>query len=213
MVEGPYTAIPGKIEEYMKKIQEVGTPKKIDRAWLKSIGFSGGNDYYIIGVWKYIGFIDESSTPTEKWIKYKNPREARAILAQAIREGYSELFSTYPDAFRKDREALYSFFSSTGKAAKTVNAMVSTFQNLCKSADFEAEMAKPEEPATAVSVVSMEEKPTVAIEEAKPTITRYKGINEIHINIQLHLPETKDSTIYDSLFKSMKKYLLSDEDE
>lgn len=89
--------------------------------------------------------------------------------------------------------------------------MVATFQNLCKLADFGVETPRIEEPKTEV-VVKKEEKP-----EAETKVDagekHFKTLKEIHINIQLHLPETKDATIYDNLFKSMKKYLLSDDDE
>lgn len=203
MSEIPYTTLTGKIKEYFDKFQEVRVPDKVNREWLNSIGFSSGNDYYIVKVLKYIKFIDDSNVPTDLWRKYKSPTISGAVLAQGIREGYEELFRTYEDAHRKDREALYAFFSSkTGKAKRTVDYMVSTFTNLCQIADFEAEAPK------------LELKPPMlgAPQKAGIRIKPEKGIiSEIHINIQLHLPATSDSTIYDNLFKSLKKHLLSDE--
>jgi len=201
MSEIPYTPLAGKIKEYFDKFQEVGVPSKVNKEWLKSVGFASGNDYYIIKVLKCIRFVDESNVPTDFWKMYKDPTKARVVLAQAIREGYKELFETYPDAYRKDREALYAFFSSkTGKAKATVDLMVSTFMNLCQLADFEAEapkleMLKPTAP----------EKPIPHIKPEKSVIS------ELHINIQLHLPATTDPTVYDNLFKSLRKYLLSEE--
>jgi hypothetical protein len=204
MSEIPYTPLPGKMKEYFDKFQQVGIPIKVNPPWLKSIGFSGGNDHYIVKVLKSIGFIDASNSPTELWKRYKDPTKSQVVLAQGIREGYKELFETYPDANRKDREALYAFFSSkTGKAKGTVDLMVSTFTNLCQIADFEKELPKPlREP-------SKGEVPEIAPISVKPG----KGvISEMHINIQLHLPATTDSTVYDNLFKSLKKHLLSEEE-
>jgi len=204
MSEIPYTPIPAKMKEYFTKFQEVGTPSKANSEWLKSIGFAGGNDWYIIKILRFIGFIDASNIPTELWKNYKDPTKAGAVLAQGIREGYKELFETYPDANRKDREALYAFFASkTGKAKKTVDCMVTTFTNLCQLADFKAEAPK-------IPLVS----PKAAVPEKPAVGTKpEKGfISEMHINIQLHLPATNDSTVYDALFKSLRKNLLSGEE-
>jgi len=206
MSEIPYTPLVGKIKEYFKKIQEVRVPKKkVTTTWLKSVGlYKSGNDSYILRIWKYINFIDDSGFPTVFWEQYRDPSKAKVVLAQAIRLGYKELFELYPDAYRKDREALYAFFSSkTGKSKKTVDYMVSTFQNLCELADFEKEAQKVE----LASVMS--------ISPAKPITslkTERKVISELHINIQLHLPATTDPTVYDNLFKALRKYLLSEEE-
>jgi len=201
MSEIPYTPLTGKIRKYFEKIQEVAIPQnKVNTSWLKTLGFKSGNDGYILGVLKYIGFIDASGIPTEFWKQYKDPTRAKVVMAQAIKQGYKELFDLYPDAFRKDREALYAFFSSkTGKAKSTVNLMVTTFINLCQLADFEQESLVTVPPP----------KPKETVVSVKPE----KGIiRELHINIQLHLPATNDPTVYDNLFKSLKKHLLSAEE-
>lgn len=208
MSEPPYTPLTGKIKAYFDKIKAVGVPPgKVGRKWLRSVGFKGGNDGYIIHVWKFIGFVDTSNMPTELWTRYRDPTRSEAVLAQAIRSGYSDLFQMYDDAYRKDREAIYANFSSrTGKAETTINLMVTTFKKLCDLADFEApEEIEPTPPPTA---------PIGPTEEAAPPkIKRRVGPPEIHINIQLHLPETTESAVYDNLFKSLKKHLFSDEEE
>jgi hypothetical protein len=204
MSQIPYTPLAGKIKEYFDKIQETKVPPKVDNSWLKSIGFAGGNDSYILRVLRHIGFVDDSKVSTDLWKEYKDPTKSRAVLAQAIREGYKDLFDTYEDAHRKDNEALYAFFSSkTGMAKRTVDLMVSTFTNLCQLADFEKEIRKIEKRPTKIEI------PQKSVTGARPE----KGlVSEMHINIQLHLPATNDPTVYDTLFKSLRKHLLSDEE-
>ena len=201
MSEIPYTPLTGKINKYFEKFQEVGVPNKVNTSWLKTLGFKSGNDTYILRVLKYIGFIDDSGIPTEFWKQYKDPTKAKIVIAQAIKQGYKKLFDLYPDAFRKDREALYAFFSSeTGKAKSTVDLMVTTLVNLCQLADFE-QVPIP---------VAL---PPLKVEEAVVSVKPEKRIiRELHINIQLHLPPTNDPTVYDNLFKSLKKHLLSAEE-
>lgn len=200
MSEIPYTPLTGKISKYFDKIQEAGIPEKADLQWLRLMGFKSGNDSYVLRVLNFIGFVDNSKAPTDLWKEYKNPTKARTVLAKAIRAGYSELFNTYRDAHRKDREALYAYFSSkTGKAKSTVDYMVTTFINLCQLADFEA--------------VTPELKPELVVPSPPPSVSIEKGIiPEIHINIQLHLPPATDPSVFDNLFKSMKKHLLSVEE-
>ena len=204
MSEIPYTPLPGKMKQYFDKFQETKIPSKVDVGWLKSIGFGGGNDYYVVKILKYIGFIEDSKIPTNLWKEYKDPTRSRAVLAQGIREGYKDLFDTYEDAHRKDNEALYAFFSSkTGMAKRTVDLMVNTFTNLCQLADFEEEIPKIERQPAKI------EPPLKIMTRARPE----KGVvSEMHINIQLHLPATNDPTVYDTLFKSLRKHLLSDEE-
>jgi hypothetical protein len=204
MSEIPYTPLTGKIEKYFKKIQEVGVPDKATVSWLKSLGFRTGNDFYILRILRYINFLNNSGVPTDFWKQYKDPNSSKAVLAQAIRSGYAELFETYSDAYRKDREALYSFFSGkTGKSKYTVNCMVNTFVNLCKLADFEKEIP--------VTVKTKEAQPSKQL-LLKPAKAGKRIISEMHINIQLHLPPTDDSAVYDALFKSLRKNLLSEEE-
>lgn len=112
MSEIPYTPLTGKIREYFDKFQEVAVPEvKVNVEWLSSLGYKSGNDWYIIKVLKYIGFIDSSGMATDLWKQYKDPTRSKVVLAQGIRQGYKDLFSTYPDANRKDREALYAFLA------------------------------------------------------------------------------------------------------
>ena len=105
MSEIVYTPLTGKIAKYFSKIQEAGVPQKTNRSWLKTMGFSSSNDTHLLKILKALGFIDSTNVPTDLWKSYKNPQEAPAIMASAIRTAYSDLFGLYQDANRKDREA------------------------------------------------------------------------------------------------------------
>jgi len=192
----------GRIEEYFKKIMETQSPTVANNTWLKSIGFTSSNDRYLLRVLKYIGFIESGGTPSETWKEYRVPPKSKIVLARAIKKGYSNLFAIYPDAYRKDKEALYAYFSSQSNVAeKTITLMVNTFIALRDLADFEApelkEITKPQE---------------ISEPEHIEKLVKAKRATELHINIQLHLPATDDSNVYDKLFESLKKHLLSDED-
>lgn len=203
MSEIPYTMLTGRINTYFGRLQEVSVPERASYKWLRSVGFASSNDRLFIKILRYIKFIDTSNVPTNLWKTYKDPSKSRVVLAKAIREGYRDLYNVYKDAHRKDKEALFAFFmSKTGKAKQTVDYMVNTFSSLCQLADFEKSPIEIAEPAPKVDLSKLVEI------KARPE----KGlVSEIHINIQLHLPATENSSVYDNLFKSLRKHLLSSE--
>lgn len=206
MSETPYTVLPGKIKTYFDKFQQAGVPPKVDVGWLKSIGcWAGGNDNYIVTVLKFIGFVDSSNAPTELWKSYKDPTKARTTLAKGMREGYKELFDTYPDANRKDKDTLYAFFSAkTGKAKRTVDYMVSTFTALCQLADFETEEYKGEQKKT---LSESEEKGKKKLQ----MMTQMPEGLVVNMNIQITLPITEDAKVYENIFKALREQLFKPE--
>ena len=59
-------------------------------------------------------------------------------MAQGVRAGYGELFKTFPDAHRKDSEALTNFFKAkTSVGDAVIKQMVGTFKTLAAYGDFD----------------------------------------------------------------------------
>jgi len=206
--KSPYTPNPGAIPRFLSHIQSAGKPEQVTQKYLMSVGFRSGNDTYLIGIFKAIGFLDSQGAPTEVWTSYRDTKRGSAVLAGAIKRGYSELFKIYPDAYRKDNEALRNFFTTHNAklSESTLQLVVSTFKKLCESADFEQAIdeapkgaAKPGPKAAHVGV----EDP--AIEVRTPRFTE----SSVNINIELHLPATEDASIYEKLFAALRKHLLS----
>jgi hypothetical protein len=202
MADYPYTQVTGKMKSLFDKIQQVGIPEKVDKKWLASIGMRASNDHTVIPVLKFIGFINSSNQPTERWTKYRDKNRAKLVLAEGIREGYAELFQTYSDAYRRSDEELKAFFSTkkTG-GAQVISKTVATFKSLCDLADFES--------------LSSSEVITQPSRVAQDNLVPNKITNElgtgitININIQLTLPDTTDENVYDKLFAAMRKHLLA----
>jgi hypothetical protein len=144
--------------------------------------------------------------PTERWQAYRDKKRAPLELAAAIREAYSGLFALYDDAYRKDDEALRNFFTSnTTVGEKAVSYMVRTFKTLCELADFTSTPPpSPEIPSSPEIEVTTDGSRVKIVDRAiaPQDVT-------INVNIQLTLPETKDGSIYDKIFESLKKHLLT----
>jgi predicted secreted protein len=194
---------PGKLGALLEKVREVGVPPKATTEWLKSIGFSSSNDRSMLAVLKQIGFIDGSSVPTARWKSFRG-KDGQKALADAIRTGYAELYSTYSDAQDKPTSDLESFFRIHTDAGKqAIDKTVRTFRALASSADFSvAAGAAPTEDAN------------TAPELQGTTITSSKeelGVQPVtvNINVQLVLPESTDEEVYRKFFAAMRENLLS----
>lgn len=208
MADFPYSTVAGKIPELLRKIKGIGVPSKVDQAWLKTIGYTSSNDPSLITVLKFIDFVDAtSSVPTEKW---KRHRSNDSALAEGIKLGYKELFDLYPDAPRRGKNDLVSFFKSKSTAGdQAIKKTIATFNNLCELADFSSVLE-----SSVTHSHKHEDKPHSSPHKPKDTDVFTKSVDAgnnvtININIQLTIPETRDETIYEKFFAAMKKHLLS----
>lgn len=209
MAEFPYTPSPANLTRFFSHVQTAGVPPKVTVKYLKQSGFKSSNDTYIPSVLKFIGFLDNTGAPTALWQAYRSRGTARAALAGAIRRAYADLFGTYPDAHRKDNEALRNYFSAHTKVAESTLALiVSTFRKLCELGDFESATPTGASVPPSVSTVGGESTAPIVVPSvlSSPSATSVPAIN---INIQLELPATSDADIYDKLFAALKKHLFT----
>src|SRR6266699_1596494 len=112
MAQAIYTPTPASITKFLDAIQGLGVPPKVTKQYLESIGFKSTNDRALVPVLKALGFVDTGNVPTDRWRNYRDTGKAKGVLAAAITEAYSSLFETYPDAYRRDNEALRNYFST-----------------------------------------------------------------------------------------------------
>ncbi len=197
----PYVYSSGKLKQFLETIPTVGTPTKVTQEYLDAAGFKSTNDRAIISVLKFIELVGEDGKPTEDYKLLRDRSQFGAIMASHIRKGYTELFSLFPDANSKPTDALKNFFATKTTAGDAaLGQIVATFKTLCEAADFGAQMQAPagtEEPSG---------------ERPVPRSLKVSAIPEsgvtINLNIQLQLPPTEDSTIYDKIFESLKRHLI-----
>lgn len=205
----PYTMVTGKLKEVLSKIREVGVPQKATQQWLASLGFKSTNDRSILSVLKFVRFIDESSTPTELWKQYRGANYKK-VLADGIKQGYSDLFSMYSDAHNRSTDLEHFFSTKTSAGKEVMERMIQTFKALCEIAEFNG---APEVIAPAVGS-TLEEPSSSQETKGFPGTTKIvtqgfgSGVT-ININIQLSVPDTSDETVYDKFFAALKKHLLS----
>jgi hypothetical protein len=91
------------------------------------------------------------------------------------------------------------------KSDKVLSLMASTFKALCNYADFSTVKSS--------EFISLEKQKVHENDDDGGNKTTHELIQknittEMHYNIQIHLPETRDITVYDAIFKSLKEHLL-----
>ena len=209
MATFPYTMSQGSIGRFLKHVRDSGVPSKVTVQYLESVGFKSKNDRQLIPIMKGIGFLDSSGSPSDPWKAYRGSGGARA-LADAIRSGYAELFDVYPDAYRRDEEAITNFVRGhSDYGAKVVGFAVKTFKALCAEAEFVGE-EPPQASDGGADVGQESEARAVQVEPATATrqvVTTPHGAT-VNINIQLTVPASDDGKLYDEFFAAMKRHLL-----
>ena len=211
-VEYPYVMSTSKLREFLEQLKEIGVPNIINQKFLESLGYKSKNDRRFTHVLQFVGLIDDSGSPTQAYrATLRNGESGRSQFARLIRDSFAELFATYPDAYRKDNEALQNFFiAHTDLGSKAVQSTAGTFKTLCSFADFEDEN---EQTPPIKEDLGSEPPPPPEKSEDVTTGNNNFSINRtqplvINVNIQLELPTTSEAKIYDELFASMAKHIL-----
>lgn len=194
----PYITKLGSLRNFLEGIPTRGTPTKVSVAYLKEIGFTSSADMPVIPILKNIGFLSSTGVPTDRFKQYRDPRKAKRVLAEGIREGYSDVYETYPDAHNKSNDDIKAFYrAKTDLGDRAQTAIVSTFKALSALADFRDIV---EGPRVAKKAVQVGRKVGGPVPEMLPLT--------LNINIQLQLPATDDPSVYNTLFEAMSKHLV-----
>lgn len=187
------------------KIVSGAVPDKFTIGHLQGLGFNSSNDRGFLGLLKDLGFLAGDGTPTQRYKDYRDGSRSKAIMAEALRDAYGDLFLISEHGLGKnDREAIIGKFKSThGSNEHIAGLQASTFLSLLDLADMKA--GKYPTPAT-----RDEQKgpPIPAIPEAPPVPIRRSV--DLRYTIEVHLPASKEPEVYNAIFKSMKQHLLDD---
>jgi hypothetical protein len=199
-------------EDFFKAIRNAKAPERFTTSFLKDLDFSSSNDRLYIGLLKGLRFLDENGAPTERYFTFLDQSRSDVVLAEAIREGYEDLFAVNRDAHQlplEDVQGKLKTLTRGQKSDNVINLMANTFRTLCDLADW-----SPLAPPSIEGPHSLPPKPEMPLPpEPKTAATRpipQTGSTplELHYNIQLILPDSRDQAVYDALFASLRKHLL-----
>ena len=216
--ELPYLMSVKRLPELFQKIRSAAVPSRFSFEFLKNLGFSSSNDRALPSLLKRLGFLDASGVPTERYRLFRQSSESKRVLAQGLREIYSDVFAVNENANSVPREELKGIISRvSGAEERYVGLMTSTFSALANLADFtisaeaatnaEGENDKEEEMTEKPSRKKKDDTPTEKPEDESKTFDRLRKVDFRH-NIEIHLPATTNISVYNAIFKSIKEHLL-----
>jgi hypothetical protein len=204
-------------EDFFNAIRNAKAPERFTTSFLRNLEFSSSNDRLYIGVLKGLRFLDDNGAPTDRYFAFLDQSQSGVVLAEAIREAYEDLFAVNREAHKLPLEDVEGKLKTLTRGQKSDNVygwMANTFRTLCELADWsplapplsETPPLPPTPPPTKESLPDPKTGATAPPIPA-PSVSGAKPL-ELHYNIQLILPESRDQAVYDALFASLRKHLL-----
>jgi uncharacterized protein DUF5343 len=204
-----YTLKPGAIPAYFNAIQNADAPPRFSQKFLEGLGFTSTNDRLLIGVLKDLRFIDADGVPQKRYYEFLDSSRSAQVMAEAIREAFSDLFSVNRQAHKLSptevRNKLRTLYA--GKKKDSVIALIArTFVALCQEADFEAapvlaaEQSKESRDSEPLAETTIEQGLPIQPLSALP-------LDSLQYHINIVLPESRDQGVYDAIFKSLRQHL------
>ena len=60
---------------------------------------------------KAIGFLDDNGAPTDRYMRFRDPSISGAVMAEALRDAYADLFTVNEKANEQSNTALVGAFN------------------------------------------------------------------------------------------------------
>jgi hypothetical protein len=187
----------------LNAIKTAKAPTKFTQRFLESLEFKSPNDRLIIGVLKALRFLNDDGSPTSRYYSFLDQSQSERVLAEGIRDAFSDLFEVNVNAQTLNRNELINKFKtlSQGQLSDSVlDKLALTFSELCKLADF---ASPPPKKSELEDQGKAEDKTKVGADHPPPKVK----MGGLVYNIQIVLPESRDQAVYDALFRSLREHL------
>jgi hypothetical protein len=202
------------LEAILEAIRNAQAPEIFTSRFLVELGFDTTNDRLIIGVLKGIEFLDESGAPTERYFSYLDDTQSERVLAEGIRDAYGDLFRVNSKAYEMEQPEIKQKLKTLTRGTKSdavLNKMAMTFVSLCKFANFKIKPSPSKPSILEKKIEDRKEEPRKDLEQQLELIkepNQNKKAFDLAYNIHIELPATRDQSVYDAIFKSLKEHIL-----
>lgn len=200
------------LESFFNSLITAQAPAVFTQKFLESLDFKSTNDRLYISLLKGLGFLDANSVPTERYYKFLDQSQSKQILAESLKEAYGDLFAIKVNANElsvQDVKNKLRTLTQGKNSEKVLGLMANTFKALVDYAEWGVVSKKSEEKKEKVPQQEVNPAPKSTIQEdiEEDRIVEKFNKAQLHYNIQIHLPESRDQAVYDALFRSLRKHL------
>lgn len=207
-----YSVKAGSFKAYFDAIQSAQAPARFTVKFLEGLEFASTNDRTFIGILKELGFLDTNNVPTKRYYEFLDQDVAPGVLADGIKEMFSDLFAIRKDAYKMTQVEVYNklrtLYAGKGKKDNLIKLIASNFVALCKLADFEKNKTDKTEHDSKEKASPEVEKSQEHQEKSHRSSSNSKvNIDGLQYHINIVLPDTKDQAVYDAIFKSLRDHL------
>jgi hypothetical protein len=218
-VPNAYLTSTKNLKNILASIQQAQAPKQFTISFLNNLGFKSSGDRLYIGMLKALGFLSSSGVPTSRYFEFLDQTQSARVLADGIRDAYSDLFELNTKANEMSSTEVKNKLKTLTQGAYSeavISKMATTFLALAGEADFAAPRPALERSAEVVEEEETTEAPTPepsvdGAASGSPTrLPTLSGLGGLVYNIQIQLPESRDPVVYDALFRSLKTHLFNE---
>lgn len=193
-----------RIPDVFSKIRDGQAPPQVTIQLLKDWGFSSSNDRAFLPLLKALGFLTPSGQPTQRYHDYRDHSRSKAVMGEALKDAYHDLFLIKAHPTTSDRKAIEGKFKSFHNTSDNVaQLMAKTFFALLSLADINSEPAKHTDAQPQINEVESD-----SSRPSNGAVQMPSSLAGFHYNIQIHLPATKDVEVYNAIFKSLKEHFV-----
>lgn len=189
-------------------IQGAQAPEKFTQSFLESLEFKSTSDRLIIGMLKTLGFLDDAGKPKDRYFRFLDQTQGAKIIAEAVRDAYQDLFKVNVKANEMTKSDVINKLKTLGQGQigdSVLDKMAMTFTALVKLGDFLSTSTTAPAPAPNPQDARNNEE---QVDKRPPTEHATLKLGGLVYNIQIVLPESRDSGVYDALFQSLRRHLL-----
>ena len=198
-------------EGIMNSILGARAPERFTNRFLEDLGFKSSNDRLILGVLKSLGLLTDTGEPTERYYTFLDQSQSKKVIALGIQEAYEDLFNIKKDAQNMSQEEVKNKLKTLtqgSKGEKVIDSMARTFKTLCEYADWSEDFDDSNIKDSKNIEEKSEPKYHSELDRVHNTTNNRPTTFDLNYNIQIHLPETSNMSVYDAIFQSLKKHLM-----
>lgn len=207
----PYLTSPGTIVTALNRVKAAATPPTFNNDFVHAVlQIKGGTGKTVAPFFKKLGLVSDAGVPTALYQKLRNPSTAGGALAQATKHAYKPLFDANEYAHKlsdKDLKGLILQVTGLEEGNRTSDLIYQTFTKLKKESSFDATANTAEKPAP--DAVAHE-----SAQSRRPKPTEIENpLRDLRIGytINLNLPAATNIEVFDAIFQSLRKNLLTDD--